>query len=185
MSNSYNEEQKKLTRDSISQALILLAKNKEYNKISVSEVANKAGVSRMAFYRNYDSLEDVVKCQIREINNKYRNSLTEEDVDNFNLTRVYFETLRQEQDFFITIFKSTSAILILSELVEFLESFSEKLVCNIECSPKYRSYNIEFLAGGLFNVIRSWCNGGMIESADEMALLICDRISSHIVGVSI
>lgn len=184
MPNSYNEEQKKLTRDSISQALILLAKNKDYNKISVSEVANKAGVSRMAFYRNYDSLEDVVRYQIREINSKYRNSLTEVDADNFNLTRLYFETLRQEQDFFITIFKSTSAMLILSELVEFLESLSEKLVCNMECSPEYRSYNIKFLAGGLFNVIGSWCNGGMIENANEMALLICNRISNHIVGVS-
>ncbi|MFC3800940.1 hypothetical protein [Cohnella sp. GCM10012308] len=48
---------KKDTKEWIAIALLELLQIKRLPKLSVSEVVKKAGVSRMAFYRNYDSLE--------------------------------------------------------------------------------------------------------------------------------
>ena len=50
-----NAESKRITRECIESALILLLENKSFADISISELVKRAGVSRTAFYRNYES----------------------------------------------------------------------------------------------------------------------------------
>ncbi|WP_369528982.1 TetR/AcrR family transcriptional regulator, partial [Dubosiella newyorkensis] len=42
-------------RSCIFEALMILLQQKRYEEITVSEIANKAGVSRMTYYRTYSS----------------------------------------------------------------------------------------------------------------------------------
>jgi len=48
------------TKSWIFEALMQLMEVKPYDKITVSDIADKAGVARPTFYRNYDDKEDVV-----------------------------------------------------------------------------------------------------------------------------
>ena len=48
------------TKSWIFEALMQLMEKKPYDKITVSDIADKAGVARPTFYRNYDDKEDVV-----------------------------------------------------------------------------------------------------------------------------
>ncbi len=59
-----NEESRTLTRTALSSALLKLITEKEYSKISISELCSKAGVSRTAFYRNYETMDDVLSDKI-------------------------------------------------------------------------------------------------------------------------
>ena len=43
------------TRMCIGEAIVSLIQTKEYEKITVSDIAKKAGVSRMTYYHYYDS----------------------------------------------------------------------------------------------------------------------------------
>ena len=56
-----NDESKRITKESIITAVIILCAEKPFEKITVTEIVKKAGVSRTAFYRNYASKEDVLK----------------------------------------------------------------------------------------------------------------------------
>ena len=47
-------------RTCIFEALMLLLDQKKYEDITISELAEKAGVSRMTYYRTYENKEDVV-----------------------------------------------------------------------------------------------------------------------------
>lgn len=47
-------------KEYITRALLLLMQKKPYSEITISELTEKAGVCRNSFYRNFDSLEDVV-----------------------------------------------------------------------------------------------------------------------------
>ena len=47
------------TRSWIFDALMLLMDEKPYNKITISDIIEKAGIARPTFYRNYDSIEAV------------------------------------------------------------------------------------------------------------------------------
>lgn len=50
-------------KECIYTAMLLLMEQKSYDKITVTDITKKAGVSRMSFYRNFDSKDDVLfKC---------------------------------------------------------------------------------------------------------------------------
>lgn len=57
-----NKESNRLTRESIETALLFLLEQKELKKISIAELARKAGVSRNAVYRNYKSKEEILEA---------------------------------------------------------------------------------------------------------------------------
>lgn len=184
MSNSYNIDQKNLTIDSIFDALLLILEKKDFNKISVSEVTRKAGVSRMAFYRNFMVLEDVLTCRLKAINQEYNELISGKTINNYELIKVYFQHIRKQKEFITILLNSGLSHLLLAELIEYIEKLSELLVCDIECETSYREYNTKFIAGGFFNVINFWCSGEMRESDEQMAELIYNRVSNHIIAVN-
>ncbi|MCI5595282.1 MAG: TetR/AcrR family transcriptional regulator [Lachnospiraceae bacterium] len=55
-----NEEANRITRESLQTALIYLMNEKDYKEITITELTQKAGTSRTAFYRNYQSKEDIM-----------------------------------------------------------------------------------------------------------------------------
>ena len=55
----HNENIKKLTRQCLQEALIILLEKKNFEEISVTDICKKAGVSRMAFYSNFLSKEEL------------------------------------------------------------------------------------------------------------------------------
>lgn len=54
------ENASRFLRNCIFEALILLMKQKPYDDIAISEITNRAGVSRMTYYRTYTSKEDIL-----------------------------------------------------------------------------------------------------------------------------
>ena len=53
-------------RDCITEALFKLMKSKDFNDITVSMLVKTAGVSRNSFYRNYQSMEDIIRQYLIE-----------------------------------------------------------------------------------------------------------------------
>ena len=58
-------------RDCITKALFNLMKKKDYREITVSEIVKTAGVSRNSFYRNYQSIEDIIRQHMTERTEKW------------------------------------------------------------------------------------------------------------------
>lgn len=50
-----------MTRDYIAEAVLLLLEKKDWEDISVTDIAARAGVNRSTFYRNFASREDAVR----------------------------------------------------------------------------------------------------------------------------
>ena len=59
--NEHNKKQNRIVCESLREALIILMNEKNYYKISICELCEKAGVSRMAFYNNYKSKDDLLR----------------------------------------------------------------------------------------------------------------------------
>lgn len=54
-------------KTSIINALIDLMKEKSFDAISVSEITARAGVSRVSYYRNFDSKEDILIGSLNDL----------------------------------------------------------------------------------------------------------------------
>ena len=62
----------KYARECMVQALIRLLGEKPLSAISITELTAAAGVSRMTYYRNYQSLDDILRSHLTDIFADYR-----------------------------------------------------------------------------------------------------------------
>ncbi|MFA6829780.1 MAG: TetR/AcrR family transcriptional regulator [Bacilli bacterium] len=66
----HNEELNELIIDSLKQALIILMSFKPFEKISITELCQKAGVSRMGFYGSFKNKDELLTKIVMDINNR-------------------------------------------------------------------------------------------------------------------
>lgn len=62
--NARNKELNALTKESLSEAAARLLHQIPLSKISVTRLCKEAGVSRNAFYRNFEEVQDVLTARI-------------------------------------------------------------------------------------------------------------------------
>ena len=55
------KDQNRLARERIVAALTELMSEQDYTSITITEITQRAGVSRMTYYRNYSSKEDILR----------------------------------------------------------------------------------------------------------------------------
>ena len=75
MPNTRNSELCQQTKDSIANAAVDLLLAEPEAELSVTRLCRQAGVSRNAFYRNFDAVEEVVGYYLRSRWIRYASSL--------------------------------------------------------------------------------------------------------------
>ena len=55
----------------ITQSLFRLMKRKQYHKITVTDIVREAGVSRNSFYRNFQSVEEIITQFLEQKTSKW------------------------------------------------------------------------------------------------------------------
>lgn len=164
---------KKDSIDYLTTALFQLLETTDFNDIKISQLVKRAGVSRMAFYRNFETLEDV-------------------------LTK-YFQPLID--NLFVDIMENASQEDKLMRLTQFLDQLEEPIQLSIQRHFEYiirqiffdnmtrlyendvrvqkvnnakKHYWVSFMSSGVYNIWREWIVGGKQESIDEIRELIAD-----------
>ena len=148
--------------DYITQAFLLLLQKKSFHDIKINELCEKAGVTRMSFYRNFDSKEDVLRKWLRVITDEW---LAESGISfKHNDSRTYFillfKHMGEYREFCSRLYKDGMLHLVKDEYDRvFLSVYKGEY-------DEYKSY---FLAGGIFNIFQRWLIGGCVETPEELA----------------
>ncbi len=159
-----NKESNQLTRECLQLALMHLMGEHPYEKITVSEIVRRAGVSRTAFYRNYTDKEDI----LHELGNKLIKSIAEicEKPELHENPHQWFEdvfrTIREDKE---TIAMFDQAGILKHELFSG-RSISELLYPTTDTEIKYIKLASE---AAFFQILISWFREGMQESEQRMA----------------
>lgn len=147
-----------IVKESITQALLILMENKDFEKITITDIVNKAGVVRMSFYRNYTSKEDVILKHLYKIYEKWGKNINDDDPSKFiiNLFEL-FESM-----------KPTIEILYKANLSHLLLRFLNT-VCGANPEQKnIYTYYSSIIAGSFFGWYDAWLRRGSQESPEEM-----------------
>ena len=151
-----------LVDEYIIEALLLLMKKKEYKDISITEICERAGVTRMSFYRNFDSKEDILKKWLTRITDSF---LVISGISyKHDSTREYFiklfTHLKQHQTICSAMYKA--------DLIYLVKEQFDRVFLQIR-REEYDDYKSYFLAGGIYNVYLLWLIGGCKETPEEIA----------------
>ena len=169
-----NRESNQLTRECLQLALMHLMSEHPYDKITVSEIVRRAGVSRTAFYRNYTDKEEI----LRELGDKLINRISDlcEKPELHEKPQLWFEdvfrTVREDKEI-ISLFDKAG---ILQNELFSGKSISELLYPTKDTKLKYIKIGAE---SAFFQILISWFRDGMKEDDKEMAA-ICVELFDNI-----
>jgi AcrR family transcriptional regulator len=170
MKNKNNDLQNQIAKESIFTALMILMEQKNFKEISITELTKRAGVSRMAFYRNYNQMENIITLYLMEYLEDYsKQLLNKKKFNNYESALLYFSCFRKQEKLLFNLIHSNLTNLIFESSVEYFHTFSKNIVCEKPCSSEKQRYHAEFIVGGLYKVLIEWAKNGMAESDQDMA----------------
>lgn len=163
-----------LARECMVSALMQLLETKPLSAVTVTEITKRAGVSRMTYYRNYQSKDEIFSSYLEDVFSAYR-----ADVegwpdrggyqDSRNLLHC-FRYFRAHSSFIRCLLQCGMGDLLLNALTRY--------VTDTYFAGKDRErdaglyYRLQAFAGSLYNVYIAWIRSDTRESAEEMAAVI-------------
>lgn len=168
-----------IIKDSLTDALLLLMEITAYSQITITDIAKKAGVSRMAYYRNFDTKEEILKYYFdRSCHELYATTnLSTEPLINSTFQHIYI--LFTEKKAVILALKKANLTTLLLDYFDKIVFAGNKIMLESDkeiISPPQSEYHIYFISGALYNFFMKWFDAGMNESYEE----IMEIVNNHI-----
>lgn len=140
--NVKNNRRHQETIDNIENAFVSLLRDKELNKISVTELCEAAKIDRSTFYANYEDISDLAN----EVSAKIEKRLKEHPHTDGEFAWI-FEYIQANKDVFEIYFK-------------------------LGISQAKTDYKLLFFRNGAYSVAKMWFDGGCIESSEQMGEIL-------------
>lgn len=157
-----------LAKEYIYEALFILMKKKDYRDITITDICEKAGVTRMSFYRNYKTKEDILREFVKtEVLSHFRGS--DFNFDNYcsreNFVKL-FNVMAENKEICVAFYKAGLIRVVHEQLnQDFLSMHNEG----------YDPYRFLFFTGGVLNIFLAWLANGEKETPEELA----DRLGEY------
>lgn len=157
-----------LVRDSITDALLELLSKKTLDRISITEITNKAGVGRVSFYRNFGSKEDIIEKYLEKVTDEFiQNSgidFKNNDVQTY--ITILFKHLEKYKDLTSSLYNSNCLYLVEKQFKRIFE------IRNYD----YNEYKRQFYVGGIYSIYYYWLVNGFKETPEELANNLADLL---------
>ena len=158
-------EENTRVKNAITKAFFSLLEEKAFDMIAVTEITARAKVSRMAYYRNFDSKMEILEYFLAQT----FEDMSRELGDSFD-----FWTVEYGRIFFRFMKEHRRSILLLDQLgfsgmlLNAFNSTNEDIAGDMPRNSIER-YKLYYAAGASYNAMIHWLREGCIESVDLMA----------------
>lgn len=151
------------SQEYLATALLDLLQTHDLNNLTVTQVVKRAGVSRMAFYRNFDSLADVLTAHFAPIMAASFTDILRHAPENEKITALG------------TFFSELGPTLRLAVDRDFEPVFQQLFDSNMQhfyavtttwegATPTQQNYWTQFMSAGVYRLWREWLLNGQQES---------------------
>ena len=155
-------------KECIATALIKLMKEKKYEDITITDIAKTAGVSRITYYRNYNSKDDIIIQYLEEIGYQLKQELETKHLnpakETYACTLAIFRYWQRYSDFLLCLYEAKLGYMLLDHLNQPISHFA---------TTTREKYEACYYVGSMHNILVEWIKGGIKESPEEMADIVC------------
>ncbi|MWV61603.1 TetR family transcriptional regulator [Helicobacter saguini] len=184
-----NAESKSLVKKCLQDSLLELMQTKKFESISITDIARRAGVSRNAYYRNYDSKEAILEELLQKIVIESSSEMAKFDpiletkqtwIALLNITKKYYKEYKMLinaglsqaiQDTFVkNLHKNT-----MRDFSQSLHNLDSKKLGNMEFFNNKSSnksaifYSNHYYIGGICSTLFAWIQNDMNENVETIA----------------
>ena len=151
-----------IIRESITEALLILMKQKPFAQINITEIVQKAGVGRVTFYRNYSSKEDVLVSTLNEAAAQWWTTFRAERRSDY--VKALFAHCLTVQNIVLLLYEQGLMHLLFQNVNDLLGPAAG--------DSELLAYQKSCLAGCVFGVLNEWVRNGMTDSPEKMSMLL-------------
>ncbi len=160
-------------------ALLALMDETPFQDITVSDITRRAKVSRMAYYRNYTSREEILTGQLESIVGQYAlfSQLSpgiEHHITPKNIAGV-FERCAEQEKFILKCDDAGLGYYILDTITGYLLTYFVN-----DRHETMREYILYAYASALYATVVKWLRSGMGEPVAEMADMLYRVFGAHV-----
>lgn len=154
-------------KECIADSLLRLLRTKPLEAITIREITELANVSRVTYYRNFTSKEEVIEFKLDKLMTDWiEHEKTIRNTSACELAIRFFQFFYSIRDIVQTLIQAKLSLLLLNALIiRFGDVFTQ------DCAEYYRRIFISF---GLCGVILTWMDTGMNESPEEMGKIVTE-----------
>lgn len=157
------------TSEQIYEALVRLLKIGPIEGITVSRLAQKAEVGRSSFYRNFDSISDVLywKCDV-SFHEVISGSLKQGQQEDQNMLAYVLEYWMKRSE----LLEAISSIKRIDIVYECFMGNSKASLNGLLPKDSEAEYLLSLRAGVLVSVLETWIRKGKKETSSELAAIV-------------
>ncbi|WP_297520243.1 TetR/AcrR family transcriptional regulator [uncultured Clostridium sp.] len=164
-----NRNKKSIER--ISNAMLEVLKEKEFDSISITEICSKAEVARKTFYRNFNNKEDVIKSSIDlKLSEFTSTGVLNKVIKPIEISESYIQFWYDRKDFLKLLFERNLFGILNYKYDIYMQDLRRLMKGDEEETPEIE-YFLKFISGGFWNVLQTWVRKDFKESPKELAKL--------------
>lgn len=159
-------------KECLSDALIQLMREKDYEKISIKEIADTAGVGRATWFRNYTSKNEALTFKFVQVWNRWADEHAIAVRDRFDLANAknFFQFNYEIKHILEIVYTSNMQSAI-------YDAFYQVMMPQYGANAK-ECYQARFYSYGLFGLLDEWIKRGFKESVEEMVIFFYQIIKN-------
>lgn len=166
------------------EALVDLMEEKKYDEITVSEVVEKAKLGRATFYRNFDSLDDVLRMKCDEAFNElydylleYYKTNTNKDKEKMPIFLKPFLRYWYLKSFIVELLIKANKLDILNEsFTNMFKLFLPLIDKSHDIIMNHLDYFIAIRTGTAINILIQWIKNDKSLAPDDLTNLIVNQM---------
>jgi AcrR family transcriptional regulator len=160
-------------------ALLDLLKEKSFQKISITDIAERSGLTRSTFYSHFATKEDLLKSIINDVIDDFFEQLYSRDVlnpdpdEDLEINKNFFRIWEKNKDL-IPLLESVDLDCLLVERIRSFwdKHYEKKIKKTLARSDSYTGYANSFLAYTYVGLLKEWIRQDMQVSPDLMGELL-------------
>ncbi|MFD6700954.1 MULTISPECIES: TetR/AcrR family transcriptional regulator [unclassified Microbacterium] len=151
-------------------ALLELMREKPFARITISEIADKAQLSRRTFYRNFATKEQILSAYTRDLMEEYIAAVRPVvDRPMRDIVFIHLTFWRRHLEFLRTMQHEQMLFLLLEKYNEYIAEVRDRAGSTRYTELSREEYALAFNAGGHLNVVFEWLRRGAVDDPEAVA----------------
>jgi AcrR family transcriptional regulator len=167
------------TRKWLQGALLMLMKEKPFREIQITEIADRAEVSRPAFYLHFHSKEELLLSHVDAVFEEFHTELSSEasagTIDRKKFSIMLFKYWERYSETLQMVIKAETQHVLLERLRGYVATIMAEMAARKgkdSPDPQLHDYVVDFVAGGAYMLLTKWVTNKMPNPAEQMGLLL-------------
>lgn len=167
----------------ITDALLFLMESKDFSKINVKEICDKALVSRQTFYSLFQTKEEVIELYFDKLFTDYAKQFEKSQVITVRYICSTSVSYLFENRFFIGLLVNNNLNYIMTRK---MEEYLIELGSIINASKRKEDpYAMAFISGALVEIISRYIKNNSFENPEEISILIEKILTGKYFGINL